>query len=536
MRKIKILGRFVCVFCFLTLFGAAAGATPQNHIVQFTGSNTPQLDPAQGKDRTSCSAYANIYDPLIFQDFEGNLKGGAAKSWEVSEDGIEYTFKIRKGIFFHNGEELTAEDVLFSMERLLAINRGFAYLFSGLVKTISTPSDDTVAIELNKPFGPFLKILTKFYIVNKSQVLANLKEGNFGELKDYGMNWLMDNDAGSGPYKVVEMAHNQYLSAVKFPEYWQGFKPGNPEGFKLLAISEPVTIRTMMLRKQLEFTDEYQPVETYQNLEKTDGIDVFSVSNGKMLYLSLNNAKAPTDCPHFRKAISYAIDYDSLLKIFSWRNHPKAPVAASLIGGAKNLPFYSYDLAKAKEELAKSRYADTLDQQTLEIVWIADVPDREKLALAFQATFAALGVNVKVTKVPWAKFVDQCSRKEDTPNAATLTVAAHYSEAGTILRSVYHSSSMGSYENMSWHSYPEVDNLIDAALRETNDGARIEKYVEAQKLIVENQPHIPIFEEPEIHAYQSGYLTWEPAELTKEGKTIVPGLDLLYLRGVQFKE
>ncbi len=535
MKRTGIFTRAVFVFCFLSLFASLAGATPEDRIVQYTGSNTPQLDPAQGTDRTSCSAYANIYDPLMFQDYEGNLEGGVAESWNISDDGLTYTFAIRKGIRFHNGDELTAEDVLFSMERLLAIKRGFSYLFSGLIKNVAVPSENTVVMELSKPFGPFLKTLAKFYIVNKSEVLANLKDGNFGERKDYGMNWLMNNDAGSGPYKVAEMAHNQHLYAVKFPEYWRGFKPGNPEGFRLLALSEPVTVRTMMLRKQLEFTDEYQPVETYHSLQKTEGIDVFSISNGKMLYLSLNNAKAPTDCPHFRKAISYAIDYDSLLKIFAWRSHPKAPVAVSLIGGTKDLPYYTYDLAKAKEELAKSRYADTLDKQIMEIAWIADVPDREKLALAFQATFADLGINVEVTKEPWAKFVDQASRKEDTPNGATLTIAAHYSEAGTLLRSVYHSSSIGSYENMSWKAYPEVDDLIDAALRETNEQERIKKYIEAQKLIVENQPHIPIFEEPEIHAYQSGYLAWEPVELVNAGKTIVPGLDLLYMRGIQFK-
>lgn len=526
----------ILVLLCLFLVGTTAWALPNNGIVRLTGSNTPKLDPAQGKDRTSTIAYVNIYDSLIFQDFEGKLTdGGVAQSWSVSKDGLVYTFKIRKGIKFHNGDVLSAEDVVFSMQRLLKINRGFAYLFADRVAEVTALDGQTVIMKLKEPFGPFLQTLTRLYIVNKKQVMQNLQDGTYGEYKDYGMNWLLNNDAGSGPYKLREIAHNQYLLTEKYPAYWQGFKPKNPNGFKLLAVSEPVTVRTMMLRGQLEFTDEYQPIETYQNLEKAKGVKLFAVSNGKMLYLSLNNTKAPTDDPHFRKALSYAINYDALMKIFPWRKHPKAPVAQSLIGAATDLPPYEYNPQKAKEELAKSAYAGSLEKQVVEIAWIGDVPDREKLALAIQADAAKVGINIEIVKVPWAKFVDQASRKEDTPNGATLTVGVHYGEAGTLLRSVYHSTSIGSYENMSWKSYPEVDALIDDALREPSQVRRIAKYQAAQKAIVENQPHIAVFEEPEIHAYQASYLVWEPAELDRAGKKIVPGLDLFYMRGIEYK-
>ncbi len=533
----KVIFRTMLIGLFVgMIFTGYAWATVDDRIVRFTASNTPNIDPAQGHDRASQIALVNLYDSLIFQDYLGNLKNGVAESWTVSDDGLKYTFKIRDGILFHNGDKLTADDVVFSMKRLLTIKRGFSYLFEGLVKDISNPSDDTVVITLSEPFGPFLSTLTRFYIVNKKQVLEHLQDGNFGEFKDYGTNWLINNDAGSGPYKVVEMAHNQHLRAVKFPEYWKGFSSGNPEGFELLAVSEPVSVRTMMMRRQLEFTDEYQPVETYKSLEKVKGIDIFAISNGKMLYLSLNNAKAPTDDVHFRKALSYAIDYEALLQIFPWRKQPKAPIALSLIGAVSDLPYYDYDLEKAKEELSLSKYADNPDQFPVEIAWVADVPDREKLALAFQTYFDKLGVNVEVVKVPWAKFVDQASRLEDTPHGTTISESSHYSEAGSLLRAIYHSESIGTYTNTSWVKYPDIDEAIDKALKETDLNERLKLYRKAQELIVEYQPHIPIFEEPEVHAYQSGYLTWEPAELQKQEKTIAPGLDLLYMLGVQFRE
>jgi len=533
----RAVTRIILVTLFIgAIFAGGAWATVEDHIVRFTASNTPNIDPAQGHDRASQIALVNLYDPLIFQDYSGNLKDGVAESWKVSEDGLKYTFKIRDGIFFHSGDKLTADDVVFSMKRLLKVKRGFSYLYEGLIKDITKSADNTVVITLNEPFGPFLSTLTKFYIVNKKQVLAHLQEGNYGEFKDYGTKWLINNDAGSGPYTVVEMAHNQHLRATKFSNYWKGFKPGNPEGFELLAVSEPVTIKTMMMRKQLEFTDEYQPAEVYKTLEKVKGIEIFAISNGKMLYLSLNNAKAPTDDVHFRKALSYAIDYEALLQIFPWRKRAKAPVALSLIGAASDLPYYSYDLETAKKELALSKYADNPNKYPLEIAWVADVPDREKLALAFQTYFDKLGVNVEVVKVPWAKFVDQASRLEDTPHGTTISESSHYSEAGSLLRAIYHSESIGTYTNTSWVKYPDIDEAIDKALKKTDIDERIKLYHRAQELIVKHQPHIPIFEEPEVHAYQSGYLTWEPAEIKKHGKEIIPGLDLLYMRSVQFKK
>jgi len=533
----KVVFRTMLIGLFIGMvFASYACATVDDHIVRFTASGTGNIDPAQGQDNASRCALTNIYDSLMFQDYLGNFKGGVAEFWKISEDGLKYTFKIRDDILFHNGDKLTADDVVFSMKRLLGIKRGFSYLFEGLVKDISNPSDDTVVITLSEPFGPFLATLTRVWIVNKKQVLEHLQDGSFGEFKDYGTNWLINNDAGSGPYKVVEMAHNQYLRAVKFSEYWKGFKLGNPEGFELLAVSEPVTVRTMMMRRQLEFTDEWQSVETYKNLKKVKGIDILAVSNGKMMYLSLNNAKAPTDDVHFRKALSYAIDYEALLQIFPWAKLAKAPVAPSLIGAASDLPYYYYDLEKAKKELALSKYADNPGKYPIEIAWVADVPDREKLALAFQTYFDKLGINVEIVKVPWSKLVDQASRLESTPHGMTISIATQYSEAGSPLRALYYSESIGTYANPSWVKYPDIDEAIDKALKKTDLDERIKLYHRAQELIVQHQPHIPIFEEQEVHAYQSGYLAWEPAELQKQGKSIIPGLDLLYMPSVQFKK
>ncbi|MBC7323405.1 MAG: ABC transporter substrate-binding protein, partial [Acetomicrobium sp.] len=171
----KVIFRTMLIGLFVgMIFTGYAWATVDDRIVRFTASNTPNIDPAQGHDRASQIALVNLYDSLIFQDYLGNLKKGVAESWTVSDDGLKYTFKIRDGILFHNGEKLTADDVVFSMKRLLTIKRGFSYLFEGLVKDISNPSNDTVVITLSEPFGPFLSTLTRFYIVNKKQVLEHL--------------------------------------------------------------------------------------------------------------------------------------------------------------------------------------------------------------------------------------------------------------------------------------------------------------------------------------------------------------------------
>lgn len=516
---------------------AKAAAPAAEKIVRFTMANTPKIDPAVGSDGSSSAALVNLYDTLVFPEFDGTLSPHLATKWEVSQDGLTYTFTLRNDVKFHNGKPLTADDVVFSMERLLTVKQGYAYLFTGRVKAVTAPDKSTVKFELAKPFGPFLATLTRLYVLNKEEVMSRLADGQYGDKKDYGRAWLAANDAGSGPYKVKELRQNEYLLAERFKEYWGGFKPGNPDSFKLIGSTEPVMVRTLMSRKELEIADEYQPQENYKSFAQMQGVNVVSFPTGKMMYVPLNNTKPPLDDIHFRKALGYVIDYNALTKVVFPGSIPAVgPVASVLPGHNPKVPVFKQDLEAAKKELAQSKYAGKIDQHPIDLVWIAETPDREKLALSVQADAAKVGIKVNVIKTPWVSVVEQASKAETTPHASTVVLPPSYSEAGSILEAGFRSKAVGTWENMSWANNAEVDKLIDEAIQTIDRQKRLEIYAKVQEKIMEAFPVIPAFELPEQRAYQSSYMTWTPAELVKAGKPVLAGLGYMnYMRFIEFK-
>ncbi|MEW6398005.1 MAG: ABC transporter substrate-binding protein [Bacillota bacterium] len=509
---------------------AAEPAPPQpavkaeDYIIRETGAFPLYPDPAVGNDYVESIALCNLYDTLVFPDLDGTIKAHLATNWDVSPDGLKYTFHLRQGVKFHSGDELTAEDVEFSMKRLLTVGEGFAYLFTDTVKDVKAVDKGTVEFVLSKPFGPFVSALVRLYILNKDLVMQHLeKPGQYGEFGDYGKKWLLTNDAGSGPYKLKEMKLEEYLLAEKFEEYWGGWEKDAPTYVKVIGTTEPVTVRTMMSRRELEITDMWQPLENLQAMDQIEGVDLAYLFNGSIFNIMLNTRKPPTDDVHFRKALAYCMDYESVVsKIYVGSRKSKGPVPFMLPGWNPNLPEYKRDLEKAREELKKSKYYGKLDKYPVTVIWCAEVPEEEKVALLFQANAAELGIKVEVVKKPWGSMIADAQKADTTGNATLIFVAAHYPEAGSILKSRYHSSTCGTWEQCEWLQDPELDALIDKALATTDRDQRFALYHQIQEKLVEVCPTIWVFDQAEIRAYQTAYVSWPVADYVKAGKTPCP--------------
>src|SRR2546428_9078600 len=170
-QKRKAIGRSViatAVIVILVVVGVGAyyvfapGAgqtptgTPTSGTLSLTFANVPNADPAKGSDEASSAALANLYDSLVFPTSSGTIQKDLATDWTVSTDGLTYTFTIRQGVAFHNGDALTASDVVYSLNRLISVGQGYSYLFSPYVSTVIAPNANTVVIQLKKTFGPFL--------------------------------------------------------------------------------------------------------------------------------------------------------------------------------------------------------------------------------------------------------------------------------------------------------------------------------------------------------------------------------------------
>jgi len=518
-------GLFLVLVAVLLFSLMGAGYAQQEvRAIRQTGTSAYKIDPGVGSDLVSSIALCNIYDSLVFPTPDGNVKPWLAKSWEASEDGMTYIFELVPGVKFHNGDELTAEDVVFTLERIMTIGEGYGYLFTKNVAGAKALEKYKVQFDLKKPFGPFLGALVRLYILNKNQVMENIQEGPYGEYGDYGKDWLVTHDAGSGPYLVKENKVPEYLLVEKYDDYWAGWENQYaPQYWQQLGTREAITVKTLFSRGELEISDSWQTNENYTVLDQMPNIDISGHFEGTVMNIMLNTKKPPTDDIHFRKALAYCVDYQQIIEdIYPGCKLSYGPVASGTPGWNPNLKPYTLDLAKAEEELKQSPYYGKLDQYPIELHWLQTAPDEEKVALMLQANVSKLGVKVNIVKNPWLSMVNNMATPETTAHASIIFVSPHYPEAGSMLESRYHSGSCGTWEQGEWLQDPEIDAMIDDAIATLDREERFQKYYVIQEKIMELCPTIFIGEQVNKHAYRTDYVVFPVAEAIKQGKPANP--------------
>jgi len=471
------------------------------------------LDPAVGSDFSSSSSFVNLYDTLVYPTATGDVIPHVAERWDASADGLTWTFYLKKGVKFHDGSELTAEDVAFSMDRLITIGEGYGYLYAGRIKKSEVVDTYTVRFHMTEPYGPFLTTLVKLYIVNKECVMAHTRaDGPYGELGDFGKTYLLTNDCGSGPYKVKDMRLEEYLLMEKFDDYWGKFAPNAPDMVKFIGTTEPITIRTMMARQELEISDQWQSLEALKSLDAQEGVDIATMYLGTMFYYMIHTKKPPTDDVHFRKAMSWALDYKTITeKLFPGARIPQGPVPPGYPGHDPYFTKYERNLDKARAELKQSKYYNKLDQYPVEVHWISEVPDEEKAALLFMSNMADIGIKVNIVKVPWLSVVEEMSNIDSSPNIVTIFVSPHYAEAGSLLESRYHSNSAATWEQNEWLLDKDIDAMIEKAISTIDREERFKVYRDIQKKIDKIAPSLYLFEQAQKQAYQASYIDWPAA-------------------------
>ncbi len=473
-------------------------------VIRMTTAFADPIDPACAMDSASCQVVVNLYDSLVYPDLDGTILNGVAADYSVSDDGMVYTFTLKDNVKFHDGSVMTAQDVVFSYERMVTIGQGYAYLFQNHVADVQAPDDTTVVITLTEPFAPFLSMLCRLYIVNEEQVMANLGSGNYGDMGDYGMTYLAQNDAGSGAYSCTSYTVNDRVVMTRFADYHGTFAENAPDAVEIINGTEAATVRTMMANGQLEISDQWQTHEAYEALGQLDGVKLGTYGAGQILYLMVNTKAAPLDDVHVRKALAYMIDYDQVCtSLFPGYLPVNNYVGDNLTGGDVSVEKYSYNMEKAKEELEASQYADQLlsGEMPITVAWVSEVPDEEKLALLLQASAAQLGVKVEISKVAWATQVQNTASVDSTPATSVCFMSPDYGEAGAMLYQRLHSDTAGTWQQTEWLQNTQLDGKIDTALKTMDDTARFALYDEIQSEALTEVYGIAVAEQGEQRAY-----------------------------------
>jgi len=468
----------------------------QQRVLRLDNSAPGELDPHKGNDYSGSVLAFNLYDTLVMPDPQKGVKPHLATSWIVSKDGKTYTFTLRKGVKFHDGSELHADDVVFSFERVKALDQGYVFLFSGWITSVKALNPYTVQFNLSGPYAPFLATLVRLPIVNKALVLKNKKDGKFGANGDYGQAFLSSNDAGSGAYKVVSHNPQELTVMEKFKDYFLGFAPKAPDIVRQRYSLESATMRTLMVRKEHDISSQWHPQEVLKALAAQPGISLITEGGSGSLLFKLNTQRAPTDDVNFRKAIALAFDYNALLSTLkitdkvSSGKPARGPLPQGVPGYDPSLPYPQRDLAAAKAALAKSKYANQLDSLVIDMAWVAEVPAEEKMALLFQQNMADLGIKVNITKVPWATLTQRFSKADTTPNIYPLFTGLSYPDPDGLLYVMYSSKAAGTFWSSSWLKDDQVDKLLDEARTTLDSSKRVELYRQVQKRIVDLQTDI----------------------------------------------
>ena len=309
MKKLLLLA---CLFMFFG--GLAQAETPKDTLVMASKiDDIITLDPAEIFEFSGAEYAANTYDRLINYDVDNvsDIYGGIAESWEISEDGMTFLFKIRQGITFASGNKLSADDVVYSLRRVILLDKSPAFILTqfgftpeNVEQTIVKVDDATVKLVIDKPYAPtfFLYCLTSTAgsVVDMKEVVAHEKDGDMG----YG--WLKTAYAGSGPYMLKTWKPSETLILEANQNYW-GDKP-KLKRVIIRHITESATQRLLLEKGDIDIARNLAP-DDINGLAGNPDVKIRKKAKGAVWYLGLNQKNQYLQKPQVRQAFKYLIDY-----------------------------------------------------------------------------------------------------------------------------------------------------------------------------------------------------------------------------------
>ena len=477
--------------------GSSERAVAQSADVAMTyieGQVVTTIDPAKHTDESSHHAVINMYDPLLYPKVnENSMEPGphVAASWRISDGSRTYTFQLRKGIKFHDGRELTADDVVFSYQRMVALKKGFSWLWQGVLtpEQVRATGPQTVVFQLSQPYAPFLATLTQLFIVNKEQVLANKKPGAHGTSGDLGEGYLSDHVAGSGPYTLESWDRATTLVMKAFPGYWRGWKPNQVTRVTYRTVQEEATMRTLLLSGQADMIDQWRLPTTFQQLAKTPGIVVDEKPSAQLYHIQLNTQRPPFTDVRVRKAIALAFDYKTAIEqIFKGAVQARGPVPVRVYGHAEAVPPYTQDVEGAKRELAAAGIKP--GQLTFDYYFPTGNEPGRQTGLLLQSNLAAIGIKLNLRETPWAQIVQASASAETNPDVASIFDTLKYPHPDSHTYGMYHPTAWGSFRTISRYKNDDVTKTLEQARATAERDPQLQLYKRAQEIVAKDYPSL----------------------------------------------
>ncbi len=491
--------RFIALLLppLLLACGGGGGGTTRRTLVDSRDNYDPRsLDPALSTDVPTGRAVAYLFDGLTRFTPDARVIPALATSWESSPDGLTYTFHLRQGVTFTDGTPFVARQVAASWRRVLDPKvrggrgwplypiKGAKEFANGKTTTIpglAVPDDSTVVVTLTEPFAIFPKLLA----MPVASIVPDDIPANFGE-----------KPVGTGPWKLVEWKHDDYLLFAPNKGYWGGA----PKADSLMAriISEPSTAVAefesgnvdVLQIPQGEIANWEEDTERKKLLASTPSLE--------LVYVAINTTRGPLKDVRVRQAINQAIDRNILVRnLIAGRGRLAAGVIpAELPGADTTRKGYQFDTLAARRLLREAGYPNGIDLE----LWTSTTPIFVRIAETLQGYLRMSGIRVKIVQRESAA-AREAARKGQT-DLFVKDWYADYPDAENFLYPLLHSANKGVGGNVSYYSNPQFDALVSAARQESDETKRVALYQQADALAFHDAPMLFLYFYNELYAIQ----------------------------------
>ncbi|MGM0584165.1 MAG: ABC transporter substrate-binding protein [Pseudomonadota bacterium] len=386
------------------LLTAGAAHAQQTHLDLGVALEPPNLDPTAGAAAAIDEiVYANIFEGLTRIDRTGAVKPALARDWDISDDGLTYTFRLADGVTFHDGSDFTAEDVKFSFDRAMAEDSQNAQkqLFEP-IESVEVVDPATVRITLKRPTGDFL---------------FNMGWGDAVIVDPASAETNATNPVGTGPFVFEEWAKGDSVTITRNPDYWG--EPARLGSATFKFIADPTAALASLMAGDVDTFPGWPSPETVPQLEGDPRFEVVYGSTEGETILSTNNARAPFDELKVRQAVAHAIDRQAIIDgamfgvgtPIGTHFAPHHPAYVDLTG------LYPHDPEKARELLAEAGYPDGFEA-TLKLPPPSYARRGGEIVAA---QLREVGIELEIQPVEWAQWLEQVFRNKDFE----LTIVSH---------------------------------------------------------------------------------------------------------------
>ena len=483
----------------LVLAALAAGSAGAKTLVYCSEGSPEGFDPALYTAGTTFDASSHpIYNRLVeFVTGTTEVQPGLAESWEASEDGLEYTFHLRKGVKFHASDKFTptrdfnADDVIFSFERQWKednpynkVSGGTWEYFNGmsmqdLLKSIEKVDDYTVKFVLNRPEAPMIANLAMDFasIQSKEYADAMLAAGT--------PEMLNQEPIGTGPWSFVAYQKDAVIRYKANPDYWEG-KPAIDD--LVFAITPDASVRYQKMKANECQIMPYPNPADIEAMKADPDINMLEQEGLNVGYLAYNTKQAPFDNPKVRKALNMAMDKQAIIDVVFQGSGKiaKNPIPPTMWSYNDAVVDDAYDPEAAKAMLAEEGVSDLSMK-----VWAMPVqrpynPNARRMAELIQSDFAKVGVNVEIVSYEWGEYLDR-SKAEDRDGAVLLGWTGDNGDPDNFLAVLLGCDGVGGSNRAQW-CYQPFEDLIQKAKVTSDMAERTKLYEEAQVVFKEQDP------------------------------------------------